>query len=172
MKVFIKDIVLPNVALKVAATVALLCVSGCSSTEVVDTEIRPPTAIKPYASEGVYNRLRLAHLPKPLPSTKATKAKAQLRRAPIILPAVHLEMHEATLEETLEALSTTTSYHTYCSSKVAEKKISINTLGTIDELAEKISIAGGINVIVDHDTRSVSFFPNTDESAEVEEPMA
>lgn len=115
--------------------------------------------------EPVYNRLRWVHLPEVLPDTPKVSAKA-----PLILPVVHLDLHNETLEDAALILAAPLGYTTYCSSIIAKQKISISRLGTVDELARDISQRKDIHVVIDHDNKEVRFLAGEQEVLEPQAP--
>ena len=135
-----------------------LSFSGCSAlTSHQDPEVEKPIEVYQVANrqlppKQVYNRLRWVHLPQPLPEKVGAVPTESY-----ILPIVQLELEDATLQEAVDALAATTSYQSYCENRIANKKITIKALGTIDELVEKISKEAGILAEVDHDTQSIRF---------------
>ena len=104
------------------------------------------------APEPVYNRLRWVHLPQPLPEQRGA-----IPTESMILPIVHLALKDASLQEAADLLTSTTSYRSYCESSIAKQKITIEALGTVDELVKLISKKSGITAEIDHETRSIRF---------------
>jgi len=104
------------------------------------------------APEPVYNRLRWVHLPYTTPPAEAGSA-AGVR----YMPVVHLELSNATLQEAASTLASIARYSSFCASPLANRRISINALGTIDELGASIASAENIEVIIDHNAREVRF---------------
>jgi hypothetical protein len=102
--------------------------------------------------QSVYNRLREVRPPSVLPSSTLSKSKT-----PKILPVLHLELESVSLEEAAKVLAESARYSYYCSSIVADKRVSINSLGTIDELGQEIAQKAGIDVVVDHSNTEVRF---------------
>ena len=54
-------------------------------------------------------------------------------------------------------LAATTKYGSYTSSSVEGRRISLNMLGTVDEIASEISRKTGISAVIDHNNRHVRF---------------
>ena len=107
------------------------------------------------APEPVYNRLRWVQLPDVMPSAEVETAGQRY------FPVVHLELKGARLEEAAATLASLGRYHSYCAGTIASRRISVNALGTLDELAAEIAAQEKIDVIVDHDSREVRFLART-----------
>jgi hypothetical protein len=105
--------------------------------------------------QPVYNRLRWVYAPEVLPARETSSESS----APTIMPVFHLDLKNATLEEAARTLAATTRFSSYCSSTIADRKISINRLGTVDELAGEIAGAAGITVQIDRQSQTVRFLP-------------
>jgi len=103
--------------------------------------------------QPVYNRLRWVHLPEVLPVSSLSSS------APAILPVFHLVLKNATLEDAAHTLAAMTRFDSYCSSSLADRKITIDRLGTLDELAAEIAVAAGITVQIDRASETVRFLP-------------
>lgn len=136
----------------------LLAGVGCSSSD--SPEWKPDRertgyipAYRKHAPQPVYNRLTWVRPPSVMPARNVTSA------APEILPVFHLDLKNASMDEAAQILAATARFSSYCSSTIADRKITINRLGTIDELAEEISSAAGITVQVDRESQTVRFLP-------------
>jgi hypothetical protein len=136
-----------------ALTLSLFTLVGCS-THPKPTEERKlfGISVQRYAPQPVYKRTRLVHLPSPVP-----KADPSSSASPLIFPVIHFEIVDASLEEAAKVLGETSRYSAYCASTVADKRITISALGTVDELAEQIAKIAKIETIVDHHNREVRF---------------
>ena len=139
-----------RVSLATASVAVALC--ACSSTELPNKERDPffRTVTRQLAPEPSYNRLRWGHLPSPIPVSAE-----QDPSAPLILPVVHFEITKGTLREAAAMLAATTKYGSYTSSSVEGRRISLNMLGTVDEIASEISRKTGISAVIDHNNRQV-----------------
>ena len=102
--------------------------------------------------EPVYNRLRWVRPPQVTPSRKI-----DAKRSPLILPVVHYSVKQTPACEALLVLAATSRYRSYCASAVEPKRVSLDMLGTIDEIAQEISHNAGIKVVVDHQNQEVRF---------------
>jgi hypothetical protein len=110
------------------------------------------------APDPVYNRLRWVHLPEMYPSMLY---KADEER-PRYFPVYHFSIKNRPLCHAASQLAGTARYSSYCSSILRSEKITVETLGTIDEIAEAIEAANAIvRVIVDHENREVRFLTNS-----------
>lgn len=137
---------------------AMLCLTGCHSKPKPLPEKSFGVAYKKFAPEPVYNRMRYAHLPEVIPNGGSYSASQGISvEAPMLMPVASLELNDATLEEASKALAQFSDYRSYCSSLIADRKISIARVGTLDELAQAISNLAHIKVVVDHNNRSISF---------------
>ncbi|MCB0338335.1 MAG: hypothetical protein KDD53_01970 [Bdellovibrionales bacterium] len=136
-------------------------VIGCSSH---DAEIKPerfvlvPPATRQLPPDPVYSRLRWGLQPQVLPSVN----KKPSDNTPLILPVVHFDMGEGSVEEAAQILTATTSYSAYVSSKVGSRMITLNSLGTVNELAEEIGRLAHIDVVVDHNNKEIRFLARRD----------
>jgi hypothetical protein len=54
-------------------------------------------------------------------------------------------------------LAATARYSSYTASSIADENITIESIGTIDELGIEIGILAGIHVVVDHKHKEVRF---------------
>ena len=134
-------------------SLAVVC-CGCGST--TKSASKPPkifrVSMRQVAPDPNYNRLGWGQPEDPIITVKVTD-----EQKPYINPVFHLDLKNATLEETARILGSMAKYSAYCSSLLAESKITINSLGTLDELASEISRNAGINAVVDHENREVRF---------------
>jgi hypothetical protein len=74
---------------------------------------------------------------------------------PAIRPVYHLKLKGSTLEETGRVLAALARYSSYVAPSIAKNKVSVENLGTIDELARIIEREGKVTVVVDHENREV-----------------
>jgi len=132
----------------------LVLIAGCTPRSEVKKPVVYRIAHRQLPPEPVYSRLRLVHVPETMPLARANYSPDR----PRILPVIHLELDEDTLEDAAAALAATARYSSYCASSIANQKVSLNQLGTIDELAGELAAAAGIRVVVDHENRQVRFF--------------
>lgn len=141
-----------------ALGLALICTAGCSSTKKAEPYKERKffgVTFRQLPPEPVYNRLRLAFLPEPLPSYELPQA-----RTTSILPIFHLELKGTTLEQAGRIIANMARYTSYTSSVIASRKIDFNGLGTMDELAEQLSEKTATNIVVDHANREVRVLAN------------
>ena len=152
-----------------AQTLALLALVGCSSSSSIDPEKdRAPqvfrVATRRLPPEPTYSRLRWANM-SPLPSRDLVGSTERASNSvPLMATVMQFEARDTTLEDAAKMLATSAQYSSYCASTIAAQKITLNRLGTIDELGEAISLQAGIKVVVDHEGRSVRFFPQQSET--------
>lgn len=107
-------------------------------------------AFRQLPPEPVYNTVRWVHLPEPLPSRELP-----LSDAPQIRPVFHMQLKNVTLEEAAHLLAASVRYGSYCASSIAKKRVSINALGTTDELAAQIASQARVDIYVDHVNQQV-----------------
>ena len=98
----------------------------------------------------VYNRIRTVHLAEPLPSRDNHPVTNR-----IITPVFQFEAEDSTFEEVALILANTAKYSSYCDPNIANKKVSIITLGTIDEIANEIEKETNVIVKIDHQNKEV-----------------
>lgn len=106
--------------------------------------------------EPVYNPVRWVRPPQVLPTREA-----KVNRAPLIHPIIHFEVEKTPLEETARILAAVGRYRSYCSSLVAKRLVTLNTLGNMDELAQQISKITKTRVIIDHQNKEVRVVADT-----------
>ena len=137
------------------AALGCLLLSGCWVSEKGYTPIEKKQfgyVYRQHAAEPVYNRLRWVHLPEPLPSAETPGSGA----APII-PVVHLELKNVTIEEAAATLASTGRYRSFVESSLVGRKVSFDSLGTMDELASQLAARENLQIEVDHKRRLVRF---------------
>lgn len=144
-----------RIALSVSiAATALL--SGCSSTPEAGTAVddRQRTfgvAIRQLPPEPPYHRLRFVHLPEMLPNPLPPQAQSELRTV------MEFEVRNMTVQEAAQVLAASSRYSSYAASTVADTRVSLRMLGTLDEIAERIAEQAGAKAYVDHVGRSIRF---------------
>lgn len=135
--------------------VCVVATCACSTSPKPAPEKGPEVtvAFRQIPHEPVYNRLRWVHLPSVIPP----ESPAFDAQAPLILPIMHFTLKNGTLYEAASMLAASTHYSSYCSSLIANRKISIEKIGTVEEIAAYISKIAHINALVDHNSREVRF---------------
>ena len=139
-----------------------LVVAGCSSTAVNNKTIERKTytvAYRPYAPEPVYNRLRWVYSPDHLPSKDIATPKSDKGS---MAPVVHYRVKNAPLPEAIMILADVLRYSGECPDSLASVRVTLNTLGTADELASEISRVSGEQVVIDHRERVVRIASSVD----------
>lgn len=111
-------------------------------------------ATRQLAPQPVYGGLKWVRPPEMTPSRKPENSNAGLA-----MPVINFNVQNKPLKEVILILAATARYRTYCSSKVATRKVTINTLGTMDEIASIIENIANINVVIDHQNKEVRFLP-------------
>jgi hypothetical protein len=82
---------------------------------------------------------------------------AKLVNSPSLRTVIQLSLANATLEETARVLAATARYSSYTAPSIANHKVSIKNIGTIDELGRIIEKEAQVRVIVDHENKEVRF---------------
>jgi hypothetical protein len=149
-----------------AAATNILCagfclvLAGCAGAKEWEPDNKPEVysvSHRPYAPQPVYSRLRWVHPPTVLPARTIAKTGA-----PAIVKTYSLSLKNATIEDAAAALAAAARYSSFCSSSVASQKISIEGMGTIDELAASIAAKGKVQVVVDHEGREIRILRKED----------
>ena len=142
-----------------ALSLLLLSVSLTACSTKKDDEVAVFTHTnKQFAPEPIYNRLRWVQLPTVIPPTpKDIADSTPSSDAPLILPVIHLELYNSPLKEAAQLIADSSSYNSYCSSDIVDQKITINTLGTLNELLDEVAKTANIDTVVDHKTRTIRF---------------
>jgi hypothetical protein len=91
----------------------------------------------------------------------APNRKVEASDADVIQQIVKLDIKDRPLSEVVLILAATARYRSYCSSKVAKRRLTISSLGTLSELAMQIEDAANITVVVDHANKEVRFLPKS-----------
>lgn len=146
-----------------------LVISACSSTTSSvpkeTTELHMPL-LKTLAPPPTYSRTRWVRPPDLLPQRDLPGREIyKLEGTPSLRPIFSLSLHKTPLEETARILAATARYSSYTAPSIAAKKISLQSIGTIDELGEKVAEIAGIHVVVDHEHKEVRFL-----AVQVEQP--
>lgn len=130
--------------------------SSCSARPAweAESDVRVhPIASRQLPPEQVYSRVRWVHPPEVLPSRQVSTGQGK----PRVLPIIHLKLQNASLEEAARVVAASARYQSFVSSSASNKRVTIQSLGTIDELAEELAKKTNTEVLVDHETRSVRF---------------
>lgn len=139
-----------------------LIFSGCSSREGPqwDTKKRPRTykmATRQLPPQPVYGATRWVRPPEMTPDRRIESSKADL-----VVPILDFSVKDAPLSEAILVLGATARYRTYCSSIIADKKLTLTTIGTITEIATAIEKSADIKVALDHQNKEIRFLPKRD----------
>lgn len=123
-------------------------------------------SVRTVGAEPVYARTRWVRPPDVAPQRESYQvAEANLRSSPSLRPVFELSLKNTSLEETARVLAATARYSSYTAPSIANDKISVTNLGTIDELARIIESKARVQVVVDHENREVRFL-----AAQAEQP--
>jgi len=122
-------------------------------------------SVRTVGPEPVYSRTRWVQQPSVLPQRErpGSDDSAQAKAGPPLRPIFELNLKNVSLEEAARVLAATSRYSSYTAPGIATKKITIQNLGTIDELARLIERKAQIQVIVDHQAKEVRFLDSTGE---------
>lgn len=147
-----------------ALSILSLSLAGCAGVkEYEPNEKGKRTLFMPVvrseAPEPVYARTRWVRPPDNLPTRDRPGAveEPSLQTAPRLRSVFHLSLKNSTLEETARVLAATSRYSSYTAPSIAAEKVSVDNLGTIDELARIIESKAHIQVVVDHQNKEVRF---------------
>jgi hypothetical protein len=148
------------------ALIALVVVGGvgCSGVKPYEPNSKANRTIfmpsvQTVAPEPVYARTRWVNAPHVLPSRDKMGASesGSLGETPTLRSVFHLSLKNATLEETARVLAATARYSSYTAPSIASERISVDNLGTIDELAAIIESKARVQVVIDHENKEVRF---------------
>ncbi len=153
-----------------AAVVMVMALSSCApSTPQWSAEQEKPkvfsVSFRQTAPEPVYNRARWVHLPEIVPYNGP-----DISGSPMLLPVVHLEFKNIRADEATRLVASLSKYSSYCASALADTRVSLNSLGTIDELAQELAGKVGAEAIVDHRNRHVSMVSRLPDISSPEAP--
>lgn len=146
-----------SVMLTLLATACAAC-GAPKAYEPVDRTQRTIflSAVRTHGPEPVYARTRWVLPPETLPSREESSSSSR-EDGPTLRPVFHLALKGTTLEETARVLAAMARYSSYTAPSIAKNKISVQNLGTIDELARIIERTAKVKVVVDHVNREVRF---------------
>ena len=100
----------------------------------------------------VYNRLRWGHPPAPIPPDPNITTGL-----PAVYPIVNLDVKNTSLEEVGMILAAVTHYSSFTSSEIANRQITVNLVGTLEEISTLIANSAHIEVSIDHERREIRF---------------
>jgi hypothetical protein len=112
-------------------------------------------SVRTAAPEPVYARTRWVLPPEVLPVRELPQNDDIPSETPSLRPVYHLKLKGSSLEETGRVLGAMARYSSYVAPSIAKNKISIENIGTLDELARIIEREGKVKVVVDHENREV-----------------
>ena len=134
------------IPLKIFLTLATVLLLGCSQDKVVRETYQP--AFRQLPVESVYSRVSWSHMPKPIGPKNET-------RAPYLRKVISFEMPNSTLEETVVALAHSMGYEAIYSREIANRKVSLVTEGTQEEILDKICEQADVMAEIDRKDRVV-----------------
>ena len=140
----------------VLLTILAISIAGCGAVKEWEPHKERTTyysQVRQLPPEPVYDRLRYANLPQPLPDPDTAKMQSE----GTITPTFSLAITNSNLDRTATALADLVHYRSYVSAQVSDQPFSISAYGTIDEIADQIARDANINVSVDHATREIRF---------------
>lgn len=117
---------------------------------------------KQLAEEPVYGKMTYAYLPSPLPERSAsdyswTETRARMRPQNGKKGEYSLMVRNEPLETVALRLAKLAHLSSYCSSLVADRRVTISTSGSIDEIAQAVAKRASIKVVVDRSNREIRF---------------
>lgn len=104
--------------------------------------------------EPVYNRIRWVRAPDVNPSRKLPKMSTA-----VIMPVIHYSVEKENLKNAALILASSTRYRCYVDSELETQELTMDMLGTIEEIAVAIEDSKNISVILDHDAQEIRFLP-------------
>lgn len=154
-------------ACRALGLISLLSLSACSifAGEAQLPEKRAQVysvASRRLAPEPVYNRIRLVYLPDVKPGSLADS------NAPTLPMRARLSLKNNTLEQAGIALAAIGNYQAYTASSIAKQKLSLEAVGSLDELGAQLSMQSGAHVVIDHPHRQIRILKQGYAPAEVE----
>jgi hypothetical protein len=156
---------------RITTILVALTLAGCSGVkEYEPNEKAGRTLFMPVvrsaAPEPVYARTRWVRPSDNLPNRDRPGAAEDpaLQSSPRLRSVFHLNIKNSSLEETARVLAATSRYSSYTAPSIAAEKITVDNLGTIDELARIIEGKAHIQVVIDHQNKEVRFLTGHTES--------
>ena len=134
---------------------AALFLSACSSelTQWEPDKKRPvvySVSFRQTAPQSTYKRTKWVNFPDLLPDRMLPD-----RGEAVIQPIFHLTLKNSSLEEAALVLASTERYTSSCNSSKCSNKVTVDALGTIEELASELTKKSGVLFQVDHGARAV-----------------
>jgi hypothetical protein len=157
-----------SAGLTLGCLVGVVLLSGCTTRKVGDQKKKPvvfDVATRQLPPQPVYNRLTWVRPPEVLPDAEVPASEGLIR------PVFHLSLKKVSVEEATASLASSMRYSSYVASTLASKKISIEALGTVDELAQALSYEVDADVVVDHEGREIRVLARHSESGLGQEPQ-
>ncbi len=141
---------------------AALCLTACSTREGPQWSSKKKNvttyrmATRQIPPQPVYSGTTWVRPPQMAPDRKVEASNAD-----VIQQIVKLDIKNRPLSEVVLILAATARYKSYCSRKIANRRLTIASLGTLGELAMEIEDKADIMVVVDHQNKEVRFLPKT-----------
>jgi hypothetical protein len=122
-------------------------------------------SVRPVGPAPVYSRTRWTQPPEVLPNRErpGSRDSDMASSAPPLRPVFQLSLKATPLAEAARVLAATSRYTSYTDPSIASQKLTIESLGTIDELGQTIEQKAQVQVVIDHRNREVRFLPPTGE---------
>lgn len=136
-----------NRFMKVLLVLCVILLGGCTSSVHSPEYLTSVTQVPP---QPVYNRIFLARPPEVLPYRKKHKSISVKEN-----PVFQLDVSNETVESVIKTLASASRFRGYTSATIADSKVSLQAVGTIDELADALSKAANIHISVDHANREL-----------------
>jgi hypothetical protein len=135
------------------ALIALL--SACSSGQYRPIERKKTRtdkiAFRQIPPEPTYNRLGWSATEE-MPSKEYARDDSQ---RPVVSPIIQFEAKQKTLDEIALMLGAASRYRTFVASSISKRRVSLQMLGTLDEISEALERQSGAKIVVDHVLREI-----------------
>lgn len=133
--------------LALLVTTALLLSACTKTTSKPRLELAPVT--RQTAPELAYATSKWVQPEQPIPGQVSNNT-------PLLSPEFCLELESATLKEALHALSQSIGYGVDVPASLAGRKVSLNKVGTMEQLLDALAKQASVMARINHQTRRIS----------------
>jgi len=129
---------------------------ACSDSGNVNRKV-PVTykmATRQLPPQPVYSATRFVRPPEMNPSRDPEASNAD-----VVIPIFNFSIQNRTLSETILVLAATVRYSSFCDKSIANRRLTLTTIGTVDEIAKEIQEKVKIKIEIDHQKKQVRFLP-------------
>ncbi len=132
---------------RISAIILGLCLCGCASFSKPEPEPIPQyrVATEQLPPEPVYGRVKIEYMPYTKPARETKRAAA-----PVVMPELHLSVENSSLEEVASILASSARYSSFVAYELADRRLTMDAIGSLDDLAKRISRRANVDVQVDH----------------------